>query len=163
MQAILHNMGYPHADIKVDHTSDVVNRGAIIKITSKMLFRKNNKVGVLLTDSVNEFELASVLDTYVRSFPKSINSFSLNGNGVTSKYGLTLYPTRDVKEDKVNELHLLTTTSIEISKQSQFAKASIIEYRQDQQRYPINVCLDRIALQYGTKFKNCVKRMLDYN
>src|SRR5205807_6823864 len=90
--------------IKMDHASKVVNKRAITKIASKMLFRKNYQVGVLLTDSVNEFDLASVLDTYVRTFPKSINSFSLNGKNVASKYGLKLYPTGDVKEDKVNEI-----------------------------------------------------------
>lgn len=163
MQAVLHNVAYPHADIVTDHTSDVVNRGAIIKIASKMLFRKNYKVGVLLTDSVNEFELASILDTYVRTFPKSINSFSLNGSNIKSKYGLTLYPTGDLKEDKINELHLLDPESLAASERKQFTKASIIEYSRDQQQYPINVCLDRISHQYGTNFKNCVKLMLDYN
>src|SRR4051812_35317373 len=64
MQAVLQNVGYPHADIKVEHASEVVNKRAMGKIASKMLFRKNYNVGVLLTDSVNEFDLASVLDTY---------------------------------------------------------------------------------------------------
>jgi hypothetical protein len=127
------------------------------------LFRKNNKVGVLLADGVNEFDLASVLDTYVRTFPKSINSFSLDGKGITSKYGLTLYPTGDVKEDKLNELHLLHPASLEASVPNQFSKAHIVTYSPDRKQYPINVCLDRIALQYGTSFKNCVKLMLDYN
>ncbi len=163
MQAVLQNVGYPHADIKVEHASEVVNKRAITKIASKMLFRKNYKVGVLLTDSVNEFDLASVLDTYVRTFPKSINSFSLDGKGVASKYGLTLYPTGDVKEDRVNELHLLNPKALEASVPNQFSTARIVAYSPDQKQYPINVCLDRIALQYGTNFKNCVKLMLDYN
>ena len=163
LQSVLQNISYPHADIKMNHASEVVSKGAIIKIASKMLFRKNYKVGVLLTDSVNEFELASVLDTYVRTFPKSINSFSLDGKGVTSKYGLTLYPTGDLNEDMVNELHLLNPESYEVLEQSHFTKASIINYSPEQKLYPINVCLDRIALLYGTNFKNCVKLMLDYN
>jgi putative intracellular protease/amidase len=163
MQSVLQNVGYPRADIKIDHTSAVVNKRAITKIASKMLFRKNYSVGVLLTDSVNEFDLASVLDTYVRTFPKSINSFTLDGKGVTSKYGLTLYPTGDVKEDKVNELHQLNPKALEASVQNQFSKTRIVAYSPDRKQYPINVCLDRIALQYGTNFKNCVKLMLDYN
>jgi putative intracellular protease/amidase len=110
MQAVIHNISYPHPDIKMNHTSEIVDKSAIIKIASKMLFRRNYKVGVLLTDSLNEFELASVLDTYVRTFPKSINSFSLDGKSVTSKYGLTLYPTGDLKDHSgmQNEATLLT-------------------------------------------------------
>jgi putative intracellular protease/amidase len=161
--SVLQNVGYSHPDIKTEHTSEVVNKRAMTKIASKMLFRKNYNVGVLLTDSVNEFDLASVLDTYVRTFPKSINSFSLNGQGITSKYGLTLYPTGDVNEDKVNELHLLNPTSLEASVPNQFRKTLIVTYSPERKQYPINVCLDRIALQYGTSFKNCVKLMLDYN
>lgn len=163
MQSVLQNVGYPHTDIKTDHTSEVVNKRAMGKIASKMLLRKNYNVGVLMTDSVNEFDLASVLDTYVRTFPKSISSFSLDGKGVTSKYGLTLYPTGDVKEDKVSELHLLNSTSLEASVPNQFSKTPIVTYSPDRKQYPINVCLDRIALQYGDSFKNCVKLMLDYN
>ena len=163
MQSVLHNIGYPHAGIKMDHTSEVVNKRAITKIASKMLFRRNYKVGVLLTDSVNEFDLASVLDTYVRTFPKAINSFSLNGKGVASKYGLTLYPTGDVKEEEVNELHLLSPNTADAIERNYFTKARIVNYSPDRKQYPINVCLDRIALLYGTNFKNCVKLMLDYN
>jgi len=117
----------------------------------------------LLTDSVNEFELASILDTYVRSFPKSINSFSLDGKHVTSKYGLTLYPTGDLKEDQINELHVLDPKSFGVAERNHFTQANIIAYNTDLKLYPINVCLDRIALLYGTNFKNCVKLTLDYN
>jgi hypothetical protein len=163
MQAVLHDVRYPHANIKVDHQSKVVNKVAIIKIASKMLFKKNYKIGVALNDSLNEFELASVLDTYVRSFPKSINSFSVNGKNITSKYGLTLYPTGDLKEDQVNELHVLSSKSFNVSEQKLFTNASIIKYSTERKLYPIETCLERIATLYGANFKNCVKLMLDYN
>jgi transcriptional regulator GlxA family with amidase domain len=163
MQAVLHHVAYPHQDIKLDHQSLAVGKGAVIKIASKMLFKKNYKLGVLLSDSLNEFELASVLDVYMRTFPKSINSFSSNGKNVTSKYGLTLYPTGDLKEDAVNELHVLDPKSLTISEQNLFSNASIIKYTTDLNQYPIEICLDRIAALYGTNFKNCVKLTLDYN
>jgi putative intracellular protease/amidase len=162
MQAVLHDVAYPHSDIKVDHHSKVVNKGAIIKIASKMLFRKNYRIGVLLTDSLNEFELASVLDTYVRSFPKSINSFSVDGKNVSSKYGLTLYPTGDTKEDQVNELHVLNPQPFNQS-QDLFTNATIVKYSNEPKQYRIESCLDRISTLYGANFKNCVKLMLDYN
>jgi transcriptional regulator GlxA family with amidase domain len=163
MQAVLHEVAYPHAEVKVDHQSKVVNKGAIIKIASKMLFKKNYRIGVLLTDSINEFELASVLDTYVRSFPKSINSFSKNGTSISSKYGLTLYPTGDTAEDHVNELHILNPNLLDKTEGIAFTNASIIKYNTQRNIYVIETCLERIAALYGTSFKSCVKLMLDYN
>ena len=162
MQAVLADINYPHQDIKINHQSDVVGAVTIAKIVSKKLFRKNLKVGVLLSDSVNELELASVLDTYVRTFPKSINTFSLNGKNVSSKYGLSLYPTADLKQNHINELHVLTD-SLSVFKQAPSINTSIIKFSTDKKEYPINVCLNRIATLYGTNFKNCVKLMLDYN
>jgi len=163
MQAVLHDVRYPHSDVKINHKSMVVNKGAIIKIASKMLLKKNYKIGVLLTDSLNEFELASVLDTYVRSFPKSINSFSVNGKNITSKYGLTIYPTGDPKEDRVNEVHVLNSKSFNVPEQKLFSHASIIKYSTERKLYPIETCLSRISSLYGANFENCVKLMLDYN
>jgi len=162
MQAVLHHVAYPHDDVTVRHESQVVSNGAIIKIASKMLFKKNYNIGVLLTDGINEFELASVLDTYVRSFPKSINSFSRSGASVSSKYGLTLYPTGDAK-DEVNELHILRPNVSDMTEQQSFTHAQIVNYESSSNRYPIEQCLERIATLYGSNFKNCVKLMLDYN
>jgi len=161
MHAVLHEVAYPHADIKLEHKSEAVRTGAVIKIASKMLFRKNYKIGVLLADSVNEFELASVLDTYMRTFPKSINSFSVGGKNITSKYGLTLYPTGNIVEDQVNEVHVLNPKSFTTS--DLFTNASIVKYTTERKQYPIEVCLERIATLYGRNFKNCVKLTLDYN
>jgi putative intracellular protease/amidase len=163
MHTVLHEAAYPHADIKVEHQSLAVGTGAIIKIASKMLFKKNYRVGVMLTDSLNEFELASVLDTYMRTFPKSINSFSVDGRNITSKYGLTLYPTGDLNADRANEVHVLDPKSFTTPEQNLFNKASIIKYNRDPKQYPIEICLERIAALYGTNFKNCVKLTLDYN
>jgi len=162
MQSVLHNVAYPHPDIKVEHQSQVVNNGAIIRIASKMLFRKNYKIGVLLADSLNEFELASILDTYMRTFPKSINSFSVGAKNITSKYGLTLYPTGDLQKDQVNEVHVLNSKSV-TPPEDLFTNASIIQYSAERKLYPIEICLERIAALYGTSFKNCVKLTLDYN
>jgi hypothetical protein len=61
----------------------VVKKGAIISGISKVLFRKNYKIGVLLKDNINEFELASLLDTYTYTAPASIESFINRGNFIT--------------------------------------------------------------------------------
>ncbi|MBV9961802.1 MAG: DJ-1/PfpI family protein, partial [Parafilimonas sp.] len=160
MQAVLADINYPHKDIKLNHKSDVVGAGTIAKIVSKKLFRKNLKIGVLLSDSVNELELASVLDTYVRTFPKSINTVSINGKNILSKYGLTMCATADFRQDQIDELHVLVPGN---SKQPALTNVFIINYSETKKQYPINVCLDRIAVLYGNNFKNCVKLTLDYN
>jgi putative intracellular protease/amidase len=162
MQTVLHNIRYPHSAIQTSHQSLPVGTGDIITIVSKVIFRKNYKIGVLLKDHVNEFELAGLLDTYVRTFPSSINTFSLNGTKITSKYGLTLYPTGDINADRVNELHLLNSGSTP-SDQKLLGNPKVISYDTFSNKYPIDAYLERIALLYGDNFKNCVKLTLDYN
>jgi putative intracellular protease/amidase len=160
---ILDDIRYPHSTIRVDHKSDIVNTGAIIRIATKVIFNNDKRVGVLIDDRVNEFQLASVLDTYVRSFPSSINTISLNGGKVISKYGLVLYPTGNI-EDKLDELHVLNRLSDNSLSQNMFVKATIVNYEDElKNKYPIDICLDRISSQYGDRFKNCVKLTLDYN
>jgi transcriptional regulator GlxA family with amidase domain len=157
MQQVLQNIKYPHSNIQMSHKSETVGTGAIFKIVSKVIFRKNYKIGVQLDDNINEFELASLLDTYTRTFPSSLNTFSFNGKKITSRYGLTMYPT-GIKTDKVNEVHLLIP-----SEQNIFPNARIIKYDASINKYPIDICLERISQLYGDNFKSCVKLTLDYN
>jgi transcriptional regulator GlxA family with amidase domain len=161
--AVLHSIHYPHNDIKVDHESAVVNNGAITKIVKKVVLKKKVRMGVLLSEGINEFELASLLDTYVRSFPSALNTFSLNETKVVSKYGLTLYPTGDTKGDKITELHVLDPGQFQNRSETVFTNAKVVSYQQSSNQYPIDICLDRIGQLYGDKFQNCVKLMLDYN
>ena len=49
-----------------------------------------------------------------------------------------------------NELHL-----------REHSNTTIITYTEN--KYPIDVCLERISLQYGYKFENVVRLLLDYN
>lgn len=163
MQAVLHKVRYPHADVKLEHQSIALSAGPVVKILSKVLFRRNERIGVMLADSIDEFELASILDTYVRSFPKSINSISITGKSVSSKYGLTLYPTGNLKTDEVTELHILNADSHMANNEAVFAGANIIKYNNDSKLYPIDNCLKRITGLYGASFKDCVKLTLDYN
>jgi putative intracellular protease/amidase len=163
VQSITKLIGYPNLDIKDHHQSTVVNKMAIFKIATKVVLRKNSKIGVLMTEGIDEFWLASILDTYVRSFPKSINSISLNAGKITSKYGLTLFPTADLTKDQIDEMHVLGSSWIDLAKFKSSAKADIINYPKQQMQYPIETCLERIAGLYGSNFKQCVKLMLDYN
>ena len=162
-RAVAENIAYPHDTIRVAHQSEVVGIGAVLKIASKVLFKKNYRMGVLLEDQVNEFDLASLLDTYVRTFPSAINTFSVNGGKTISKYGLTLYPTGDAKADAVNEIHVLSPMAANTIENHGFTKAAIIRYDESPKKYPIDICLERIKRLYGNQFSQCVKLMLDYN
>ena len=163
MHQVLNDVHYPHKEIKNDHKSLVVSTRAIIYGISKVIFSKNYKIGVLLKDSINEFELASLLDTYARTVPGSIETFVTNGKLVTSKYGLTIYPTSDLNNRSFDEVHVLMPRSFTRADAETLKNSQIIQYGQEQLKYPIDIFLDRIKHQYGNNFQNLVKLMLDYN
>ena len=127
-----------------------------------MLFKKNKNIGVLLQEGVNEYELASILDSYNRTFPKSINSFSLNNISIKSKYNITLIPSKLIEEMNVDEIHIPKSSSKEIKEVNEFGETEIVNYRETD-KFMIEHCLDRIEKQYGTKFKGITKLLLDYN
>lgn len=163
MQKVLNDIHYPHPEIKKDHESLVVNKAAIITGISKILFRKNYKIGVLLKDNINEFELAGLIDTYTRTAPASIESFITRGNFILSKYGLTIYPTGEFADQSFDEVHVLMPESFTSMDQTLLKGSRLIKYDQKQFQYPIDIYLNRISDQYGVKFQNVVKLMLDYN
>src|SRR6478736_3753945 len=103
------------------------------------------------------------MDTYTRTFPASLNTYTANGAPVASRYGLQLYPSGEVKSNNVNELHVLNPGTFPLSVHPLFPKAKVVDYTATSTQYPIDLYLDRIALLYGGRFKNCVKLMLDYN
>ena len=81
----------------------------------------------------------------------------------TSKYGLTLYPTGNVSDNAVNELHVLNSGSLNPFHSSDFATSGIVNYDAWSKTYSIDNYLERIGTLYGNKFKDCVKLTLDYN
>lgn len=163
MQKVLNDIHYPQPEIKKDHESLVVNKPAIITGLSKVLFRKNYKIGVLLNDGINEFELAGLLDTYARTIPASIESFVTTGYSIKSKYGLTIYPTGDFTNHSFDEVHVLMPDFFANTDQVLLESAEIIQYDHQQPQYPIDKYLARISTQYGKKFEHLVRLMLDYN
>ena len=162
MQAVLHEINYPYNTVNIEHKSIAVGTATIINVASKVILSKNYHVGVLLKDSINEFTLGSILDTYVRSYPKSIKSYSPGGLSVVSKYGLRIYPTGNFLSDKIDELHIMDDKTEGLKELTKFRKVKFVSYT-DMKQYPIDLCLDRIESLYSSKFKNSVKLMLDYN
>ncbi|MEO7049452.1 MAG: DJ-1/PfpI family protein, partial [Ferruginibacter sp.] len=67
MLKVLNEIGYPSGEIKSNHKSISFGTGGFLIALNKIIFKKNNKVGVLLKDGINEFELAGLLDTYLRT------------------------------------------------------------------------------------------------
>ncbi|MDB5014146.1 MAG: hypothetical protein JWQ25_2348, partial [Daejeonella sp.] len=161
MQAVAADINYPHQEILTDHESIAINFGNVMTIVNKIAFHKNRKLGLLLQDGMNEFEFVSVLDTYLRTFPKSFDCFTAADSLVHTKYGLAVVHTGSNDSRKVDEMHLLMPIN-KASMNSLYGSSSIVSYKLKNQ-YPIDVCLERINEQYGPKFKKAVKLMLDYN
>jgi transcriptional regulator GlxA family with amidase domain len=163
MKKVKENINYPHPLPKTEHQSIAIDFKDKLTIGNKVFFKKNKKIGVLLQNGVNEFELAAIMDTYNRTFPKSIESFVLTGTQVTTKYGLTILPTTNFHQSQFDELHLLNPSVLSKQEQKLFGTTEIVAYDNLKKEYIINYCLDRITIQYGEKYQNIVKLLLDYN
>ncbi|WP_295796783.1 DJ-1/PfpI family protein [Mucilaginibacter sp.] len=161
MREVAANIHYPHPEILTGHQSIAITFGNEFTIATKVIIQQNRKLGMLLQEGMNEFEMVSVLDTYVRTFPKSFKFFTLAGSTVQTKYGLTLIHTDDNDPKNVDELHILMPGD-HTPVNSLNGDTKIIRYDLKNQ-YPIDVCLARINELYGEKFKTVVKLMLDYN
>ncbi|WP_309640721.1 DJ-1/PfpI family protein [Flavobacterium sp.] len=162
-QKIMRDIHYPQNEIKLEHKSIEVKTSHKFTIANKLIFRKNKKVGVLLQEGCNEMMLAAVIDTYHRTFPSSLETIAANGLPVTSKYGLTIIPTSTLKEKELDELHILSPDKLSDADNEMFKGIPVIKYNQTENQYIINKCLQRIKEQYGHKFENITKLLLDYN
>lgn len=78
------------------------------------------------------------------SAPSSIESFTTRGNFITSKYGLTIYPTCDFANQSFDEVHVLMPKSFASMDQALLEGSRIIRYDHKQFQYPIDGCLNRI-------------------
>ena len=110
---------------------------------------------------MNEFKMISILDTYGRTFPKSFKTFYINDSIIQSKYGLTFLATGKNNMENLDELHIFSPNSGNELPSTSLKNEAIVTYAENQ--YPIDICLKRISLQYGPKFENVVKVLLDYN
>jgi transcriptional regulator GlxA family with amidase domain len=161
MREVAANIQYPHPEILTTHQSIAITFGSESTIATKVIIQQNRKLGILLQQGMNEFEMVSVLDTYVRTFPKSFKFFTLTDSTIQTKYGLTVMHTSGNEPKNVDELHILMPVD-NASINSLSDDTKIIRYDL-KNRYPIDVCLTRISELYGEKFQNVVKLMLDYN
>ena len=164
MQKVLNDIHYPYPEVKLAHQSIELNGRNKFTVVKKILFRKNKSIAALLTNGMNEFDMACIIDTYGRTFPASFNTYILSDSTVQTKYGLSLINTGEGIGKSIDELHVIMPASLTKEDESLFFKnARIIRYDNLQKQYMINICLKRIDEQYGQQFKNFVKISLDYN
>ena len=163
MEKVMNDIHYRFPQIKYEHKSVPVNGRAKMTALKKIMFRKNKDVGLLLSNGVNEFQLASVLDTYGRTFPATLTTIIRNDTAVKTKYGLSLIFTGKADVVKLDELHVLSQDALSPREESDYRKVEIVRYDSFSENYPIDVCLKRISQQYGRSFENLVKISLDYN
>ena len=160
-RAVIADIHYPDSGIKTIHQSTSIDFNDKWTIAKKVMFSQNRNIGILLENGMNEFKVISILDTYGRTFPKSFKVFYLNDSIVQSKYGLTFIATGNNSMKNLDELHIPGSTPDNELHLPKHGNTTIITYAEN--KYPIDICLKRISLQYGYKFENVVRLLLDYN
>ncbi|GAB2841313.1 type 1 glutamine amidotransferase family protein [Ferruginibacter profundus] len=163
MLKMLNEVNYPFPETRSSHQSIALSGNNKFTAAKKIFFRKNRDIGLLLENNINEFEMAALLDTYARSLPASFKTFVLHDSTVQTKYGLTLVATGNKSVKGLDELHVLTPDLFSIEAALRFKNTRIIRYDKMQQQYLVDICLQRIGVLYGEKFKQFVKITLDYN
>ena len=163
MHQVSSSVSYPYSEIRYQHKSTAIDFKNKLTIAKKVILRNNRHLGLLLQDGINEFDLASVLDTYGRTFPASFDIFSRDGKIVKTKYGLTLIGKKDSKLNKLDELHIIMPDYFSAKDFAFFKNINLVEYDDLKKIYTIDVCLKRICNLYGSNFTDVVKLLLDYN
>lgn len=163
MLQVSRSIHYFNTPEQTAHKSIPIGWGDKMAIGKKVLFGKNRKIGVLLQDGVNELELAAVLDTYNRTFPESLESVSLANGSITTVYGLTLLPTTNLDKFHPDELHVLNPDQLPLKIPFLADTSVVVRYQRQHPVYIIDACLNSIRLQYGSRYTEVVKRLLDYN
>jgi transcriptional regulator GlxA family with amidase domain len=154
---------YPHEGIRLTHESIALNGSNKFAVAKKIFLRWNRDIGVLLENGVNEFTMASIIDTYGRTFPSSFKTFILNDTTIRTKYGLALIYTGSNSSKGLDELHVIMPEAFSEADKAYFKNAKLIRYNNRQQQYLFDVYLDRIGKQYGQAYETFVKVSLDFN
>ena len=163
MQQVIRGIAYPGTAVKTTHQSIAVCGSDKFTVLKKVFFKENRALGLMMEDGVDEFELASIIEIYSRSFPASFNVFSPGSSVTISKYGLHFINTKPATVYRFDELHLLADSASLQKNGLSFKTRAVIHYDRNEQQYMLNRCLDRIEHQYGKRFEQVVRISLDYN
>ncbi len=145
--SVIAEIHYPDKGIKTIHQSVSIDLSDKWIIAKKVIFNPDRNIGILLENGMNEFKMISILDTYGRTFPKSFKVFYLHDSIVHSKYGLTFIATGNNNMNNLDELHIPGSTPDNKLLLPKHDNTTIITYAEN--KYPIDICLKRISLQYG--------------
>lgn len=156
-------VNYPHAETRLAHESIALDGGDKFAAAKKVLLKKNRRIGILLQNGMDEFTLATILDTYGRTFPASFKTCILHDSTIVTKYGLSLIHTGNNDIKGLYELHLAMPASFSNEDAIFFKGIKTVQYDAMQKGYLFNTCLKRIGEQYGHSFEKFVKISLDYN
>lgn len=161
MKAVMDSIHYPHADLKKEHESVAVRQSDKLALIIRSVFGAHRNIGVLMHDLIDEFDLAAILDTYHRSFPGLINTFSKYDEAIITRFGLTILPTGKISDlSALDELHILTRNIKWPERQR--PEFDTVYYDSEPEVYIFDVCLDRIGDLYGGSVR-MIKKLLDYN
>ncbi len=89
---VAQRLGYPHTHFQDDPTFEVPRRYGPLAYLSAAYRWKRTNVGVVLYEGVGEIELASLLDTYPRSFAAQVHTMASERKVIRSRHGLDLVP-----------------------------------------------------------------------
>jgi transcriptional regulator GlxA family with amidase domain len=157
------DISYPYEKTRLEHQSIALDGGNKFAAAKKVFLKRNRKIAVLLDNGINEFTMATILDTYGRTFPASFKTYILHDSSIQTKYGLRLIYTGNNDVAGLNELHLAMPGSFSKEDAVFFSGIKTVSYDKMQKGYLFNICLKRIGEQYGHSFENFVKISLDYN
>jgi transcriptional regulator GlxA family with amidase domain len=164
VEKVMKEINYPHKEIKITHQSIPIHFKEKMQIGKKVFLKKNRRVGILLQNDINELDLASVVDTYARSFPWAIDTYIHTGKSIKSKFGLSIFPTEQWNEQKkLDELHCFGETHFTEKDKAMIQNIEMVKYTNTSTKYRIDECLERIEKQYGKEYQGIVKLLLDYN
>jgi transcriptional regulator GlxA family with amidase domain len=163
MKKLLTDIHYPEEEIRSSHESIALKKSDKITFLKKALFTRNKRIGLLLEDGINEFEMASLIDTYNRTLPYSFNTLDIKGSGIQTKFGLTLVTTQNPNLRKLDELHILSSGSLPTESAALFNKIKIVKHPELQKSYAFDSYFQKIRSQYGESFAHVVRVSLDYN
>jgi AraC family transcriptional regulator, transcriptional activator FtrA len=89
-------LNYPHVRYLDDPRFEVPQREGLASYLSAGFRWRRTDIGVLLSNGVDEIELASLIDTYPRSFTAQVHTVAPSRRVVRSRHGLELVPRTDL-------------------------------------------------------------------
>ena len=151
MNKVMSVINYPYKEIKQEHNSKPIGISIGLEIAKKILFGESHKIGMEIYEGVDEFLLASYLDTFNRTFPKRIETFG--PSPIISMNGLILYPTQKLE-------------SYDYGFCKDDCSGYKIEFKhkikQESKVYFFDTTLSIVDKMYGENLKEATKSLLDY-